>query len=39
VGLEGGPLSLVCIIEEIFHGNSGSGIENRELTTVGESLL
>jgi hypothetical protein len=29
VGLERGPLSLVMIIEEIFQGNSGSGLENR----------
>jgi hypothetical protein len=29
VGLERGPLSLVRIIEELFQGNSGSGIENR----------
>jgi hypothetical protein len=29
VGLERGPLSLVMIIEELFKGNSGSGIENR----------
>jgi hypothetical protein len=33
-----GPLSLVMIIEELFQGNSGSGLENRKLTTVGESL-
>jgi hypothetical protein len=38
VGLERGPLSLVMIIEEIFQGNSGSGLETRKLTTVGESL-
>jgi hypothetical protein len=38
VGLEGGQLSLVIIIEELFQGNSGSGLENRKLTTVGESL-
>jgi hypothetical protein len=35
VGLERGPLSLVMIIEELFQGNSGSGLENRKLTTVG----
>jgi hypothetical protein len=29
VGLERGPLSLVMIIEELFQGNSGSGLENR----------
>jgi hypothetical protein len=29
VGLERGPLSLVMIIEELFPGNSGSGLENR----------
>jgi hypothetical protein len=29
VGLERGPLSLVTIIEELFQGNSGSGLENR----------
>ncbi|PNF43869.1 hypothetical protein B7P43_G04219, partial [Cryptotermes secundus] len=29
VGLERGLLSLVMIIEEIFQGNSGSGLENR----------
>jgi hypothetical protein len=29
VGLELGPLSLVSIIEELFQGNSGSGLENR----------
>jgi hypothetical protein len=29
VGLEPGPLSLVRIIEELFQGNSGSGLENR----------
>jgi hypothetical protein len=29
VGLEGGPVSLVRIIEELFQGNSGSGLENR----------
>jgi hypothetical protein len=28
----------VMIIEELFQGNSGSGLENRKLTTVGESL-
>jgi hypothetical protein len=38
MGLERGPLSLVMIIEELFQGNSGSGLENRKLTTVGESL-
>jgi hypothetical protein len=26
------------IIEELFQGNSGSGLENRKLTTVGEPL-
>jgi hypothetical protein len=29
VGLERGSLSLVMIIEELFQGNSGSGLENR----------
>jgi hypothetical protein len=29
MGLERGPLSLVMIIEELFQGNSGSGLENR----------
>jgi hypothetical protein len=29
VSLERGPLSLVRIIEELFEGNSGSGLENR----------
>jgi hypothetical protein len=29
VGLERGPLSLVRIIEELFQGNRGSGLENR----------
>jgi hypothetical protein len=29
VRLERGPLSLVRIIEELFQGNSGSGLENR----------
>jgi hypothetical protein len=29
VGLERGPLSLVMITEELFQGNSGSGLENR----------
>jgi hypothetical protein len=29
VGLERGPLSLVIIIEKLFQGNRGSGIENR----------
>jgi hypothetical protein len=29
VGLELGPLSLVRIIEQLFQGNSGSGLENR----------
>ena len=29
VGLERGPFGLVRIIEELFEGNSGSGIENR----------
>jgi hypothetical protein len=38
VGLQRGPLSLVMIIEELFQGNSGSGIENQNLTTVGDSL-
>jgi hypothetical protein len=38
VGLERGPLSLVMITEELFQGNSGSGLENRKLTTVGQSL-
>jgi hypothetical protein len=30
VGLERGPLSLMRIIEELFQGNSGSGLENRD---------
>jgi hypothetical protein len=38
VGLERGPLSLVMIIEEVYQGNSGFGLENRKLTTVVESL-
>jgi hypothetical protein len=29
VGLERCPLSLVMIVEELFQGNSGSGLENR----------
>jgi hypothetical protein len=29
VGLERGPLSFEMIIEELFQGNSSSGIENR----------
>jgi hypothetical protein len=29
VGLERGPLSFVMIIEKLFQGNSGSGLENR----------
>jgi hypothetical protein len=29
VGLERGPLSLLRIIEELFQGNIGSGLENR----------
>jgi hypothetical protein len=29
VGLERGPLSLVRITEELFQGNSGSGLKNR----------
>jgi hypothetical protein len=29
VGLERGALSLVMIIEELFQGNSGSGLGNR----------
>jgi hypothetical protein len=29
VGLERGPLSLMRIIEELFQGNNGSGLENR----------
>jgi hypothetical protein len=37
-GFGTGPLSLVMIIEELFQGTSGSGLENRKLTTVGESL-
>jgi hypothetical protein len=36
VGLEGGPLSLVRIIEELLEWkSSGSGLENRDLTAVG----
>jgi hypothetical protein len=38
VGLERGPLSLVMIIAALFQGNSGSGLENRKFTTVGEPL-
>jgi hypothetical protein len=30
VGLERGLLSLIRIIEELFQGNSGSGLENRD---------
>jgi hypothetical protein len=30
VGLERGPLSLVKISEELFQGNNGSGLENRD---------
>jgi hypothetical protein len=30
VGLERGPLSLVRITEELFQGNSGSGLESRD---------
>jgi hypothetical protein len=30
VGLERVPLSLVRIIEELFQGSSGSGLENRD---------
>jgi hypothetical protein len=29
VGLERGPLILMRIIEELFQGKSGSGLENR----------
>jgi hypothetical protein len=29
VALDLGPLSLVRIIEELFQGNSGSGLENQ----------
>jgi hypothetical protein len=29
MGLERGPFSLVRIIEELFQGNGGSGLENR----------
>jgi hypothetical protein len=38
VGLERGSLNLVRITEELFQGNSGSGLETQKLTTVGESL-
>jgi hypothetical protein len=38
VGLKRGPLILMRIIEELFQGNSGSGLENRKLTTMGDSL-
>jgi hypothetical protein len=30
MGLERDPLSLVRIVEELFQGNNGSGLENRE---------
>jgi hypothetical protein len=30
VGLERGPLNLVRITEELFQGNMGSGLENRD---------
>jgi hypothetical protein len=30
VGLEQGLLSLVMIIEELFQGNTGSGLENKD---------
>jgi hypothetical protein len=30
VGLERGPLNLVWITDELFQGNSGSGLENRD---------
>jgi hypothetical protein len=30
VGLKRGPLSLVRIMEELFQGNSGFGLENRD---------
>jgi hypothetical protein len=36
VGLERGPLSLVMIIEELFQGNSGSGLKNRKINDCGE---
>jgi hypothetical protein len=29
VGLERGPLSIFMIIEEILHGNCGTGLENQ----------
>jgi hypothetical protein len=35
VGLELGPLSLVRIVEELFQGNSDSGLEKPRLTAVG----
>jgi hypothetical protein len=38
VGLERDPLGLVRITEELFQGNSGSGLEKPKLTTVGDSL-
>jgi hypothetical protein len=38
VGLERGPISLVMVFEELFQGNSGSGLKNPKLTTVGEFL-
>jgi hypothetical protein len=34
VGLERRPLSLVKITEELFQGNSGSGLENRKLNLL-----
>jgi hypothetical protein len=39
MGLERGPLSLVRIIEEIFKGNSGSGLENRAWRPWGSVVL
>jgi hypothetical protein len=38
VGLERGPLSRVRIIEELFQGNSGSGLENRNWLTTQHHL-
>jgi hypothetical protein len=39
VGLERGPLSLVRIIEELFQGNSGSSLENRDWRPWGSVAL
>jgi hypothetical protein len=39
VGLKRGPLILVRIIEELFQGNSGSGLENRDWRPWGSVAL